>query len=745
MPRIFLIALTLLVSLYAGADVQFRVGNIIYVGNPSTRKAVAAKYAGISQVDLVAIPATVGYEGVQYSVISIGEEAFLAARGVRRISIPATVVHIGDYAFCNCFHLTAFEVAADNTRFSTESGVLFDKEKTQLIAYPVVCDADSVYTIPASVRQISKGAFYYSRLSDIRLPENLKSIGDRAFYGNSNLKGINFPASLQEIGEEAFALCRSLTTLSLPDGITAIPYGTFNYCAGLVSVKLPQQLGSIGTNAFASCEALPRISLPVSLDSLAPGAFGDCSALTQVDIPDSSSKFSSREGILFDKALTSLILYPAGRPDTLYMVPEGVRRIGERAFYTNRNVRSVLLPQSLRHICEAAFRFCTGLKSMHVPDGVTDIGTGAFQECINLRSVHLPSGLTDIADCLLYMTGVEEIEIPAQVRRIGRQAFYSAPLRDINLPDAVEEIGANAFFDIFWLQTANLGAGLKRIGEGAFAQCAMLRRVEFSPVLESIGMRAFFACWTIREMNLPQSVTEIGREAFGGCIALHKAILPPKVTTLPPYAFYSCNALRDLFLLPATPPTVGKDAFTAEPAAVRFYYPEASESLYAAGDWSSYLICRGIGYRYLGYHDNEMIIAPDSIALLVAPRPRTMVPVLSSRWLSDNPTVALVDSLGLVRGLSEGTATIWYIAQDSAMQEHRVKCVVTVTKAGVAVTDDGATALSPAPGDAVYTLTGLRVADLYRNPEATSTLSPGIYIVCRHGKTKKLHINKRNK
>lgn len=732
--NIFLI-LILLTGITAGADIQFQVGDLRYVAYPESQQATVAGYVGTTQTDLVAIPASVSHNGTQYTVSAIGAEAFASKRGVGSISIPASVKEIGDNAFCLCFHLQSIEVAPDNICFCSDNGVLFNKDKTFLIAYPTARSIDSIYTVPATVKHIGISAFYYSRLTGINLPASLKTIGNEAFYGCSALTDIGFPLGLQSIGEKAFYMCRSLTTLSLPDNLTIIPANSFGECSGLVSVKLPQRLQRICSGSFGGCEALAEITLPPSIDSLSPGAFADCPALKQVNIPDGSPKFASVGGILFNKNLTDLLLYPAGRTDTIYTLPPTIVAIGPMAFFTNRNLKSVKLPLTLHSIGNEAFRFCSSLSAVSIPDAVETIGAGAFQECLNLNTVHLPSGLTEITQRMFYMTAVEQIEIPQSVRCIGEYAFYSTPLSHINLPDATEEIGNSAFMDIYSLQTANLGAGMKRIGEGAFAQCALLRRIEFSPVLEKIGPRAFYACWSLTEANLPSTVTELGREAFGGCITLRKIILPPQVSAVDSYCFYKCNALRDLFVLSTYPPAVATDAFTIQPAAVRLYVPMQSEHRYAAASyWSDFILRKAINFHYLGHGDNELTMSPDSMTLLIAPRPRTSAPILSSRWFSDNPTVALTDSLGLVRALSEGTATVWHIAQDSAMNELRTKCVVTVAHAGVTASAADA---APMPGDAIFTLTGTRIADLYRNPDAATRLPDGIFIIRRNGITRK--------
>lgn len=683
---VILTATLLLALTCSAADVQFRDGLLLYVGRPETRQAIVTGCYDPAADAEVSIPASVSAGGVDYDVVGIGQEAFQALGHVTRISIPATVFSIGDYAFRNCTHLAAIDVAADNADFSSEGGVLFNKNKAWLIAFPQGLRTDGSYTVPSSVKYIDKGAFHSAKITGINLPSVLESIGDRAFYSCSELTAIDFPSGLLELGEEAFGFCRSLTTLKLSDRLPAIPARTFMNCYKLAGVTLPQRLRTIGAGAFSQCEALTEVELPASLDSLAPGAFSYCKALTQVNVAEANARFRSVGGIVFDKVLAALMLYPAGRTDSAYTLPASVTAIGEQAFYTNRYINNVSLPQQLRVIGDEAFRFCSKLKAMQVPDGVTAIGAGAFQECINMEALHLPTGLTEIADRLLYMSGVERLYIPAGVRRIGQQAFYLSPLMRIDLPDAVEEIDDQAFFDIAFLRNVRLGPQVRRIGSGAFAQCSFLQSIVLGPALTEVDYRAFFAD----------------------------------------------NALADVFSLNATPPTLEQDAFTSEPSAMRLYVPMTAEEKYAsAPSWGAFTNRRGISYKYLAADGNMVTVSADSLALLVPPHLPCVI--LSSRWQSDDPTVAPVDSLGLVRAVTPGTTSVWYLAGDTAGTEHRVRCQVTVVPAAV----DGIDADEPAtplPGDGIYTLSGQRVSN------DITAAAPGVYIVRRRGKAQKLMI-----
>lgn len=163
------------------------------------------------------------------SVASIGNRAFDSCNGLTAVTIPKSVKSIGDYAFQVCFDLTSINVAADNTAYCSKNGVLYDKEKTEIIRFPKE-KADTQFKIPESVTTIADGAF-----------ENC-----------SKLTGITIPSGVNYIGSDAFNGCSALTGIEIPEGVANIGDKTFFDCEKLKSVTIPNSVVSIGENAFKS-------------------------------------------------------------------------------------------------------------------------------------------------------------------------------------------------------------------------------------------------------------------------------------------------------------------------------------------------------------------------------------------------------------------------------------------------------------------------------------------------------------
>ena len=217
----------------------------------------------------ITLPATVTYDGVTYSVTSIGSEAFAYCSSLTAITLPESVTSIGNYAFAYCRSLTAITIPGGVT--SIGNSAFWD------------CSSLTAITIPEGVTSIGSGAFYgCSSLTAITLPEGVTSIGGSAFAYCSSLTSITIPEGVTSIGSEAFSGCSSLTSITFPKGVTSIAYATFYGCSSLTAITLPESVTSIGGSAFYGCSSLTTIVLPKSVKDIYNEAFAGCSELTDV-------------------------------------------------------------------------------------------------------------------------------------------------------------------------------------------------------------------------------------------------------------------------------------------------------------------------------------------------------------------------------------------------------------------------------------------------------------------------------
>ncbi len=520
------------------------------------------------------------------SVTTIGNQAFSNCSGLTSIDIPDSVTTIGNDAFYCCISLSAITVDANNTNYSNdERGVLFDKDKTTLIQYPIGNTATS-YTIPDSVESIGESAFKWcSRLTSATIGDSVESIGYEAFHGCNCLADVYYCGSRAEWSEiiiaqyndplidadihfnyvdhgevTASGSCgtelawelyedgalvisgtgamtdwtyssyvpwysyrNSITNIYIESEVTTIGNYAFYYCKNLTSVTIPDSVTIIGNYAFYSCESLTSVVIPDSVTTIGNSAFGWCDSLTSVTLGDS------------------------------------VEIIGKSAFDYCRSLISIVIPDSVTTIGSSAFECCYDLTSIIIPDSVTTIGDNAFKYCYDLTGVTLGNSVETIGDSAFSSCNhLTSMVIPDSVTTIGEGAFDSCDSLTAITVDANntnysnDECGVLFNKDKTTLLQFPCGNTATRytipdsveiIGESAFSYCSSLTSVTLGDSVESIGEMAFDSCDGLTSIDILDSVTTIGGSAFSYCSSLTSVTLGDSVESIGDSAFNNCGSL----------------------------------------------------------------------------------------------------------------------------------------------------------------------------------------------------------
>ena len=268
MKKNYLLFLLAMLPLLANAD-AVQIDGIYYLLNAEDQTAEVAsnpnKYSGV-----VAIPESVTYEEVSYSVTSISKAAFQDCSGLTSITIPNSVTSISDFAFWRCSALTSITIpnSVISIGYGAFGGTAWFDNQPDGIVYAGLC------------AYVYKGQMLEN--TTISLKEGTIGIADQAFYSCRGLKSVNIPNSVTSIGHGAFLGCSGLTSITIPNSVISIELTAFCRCLSLTSVTIPNSVTSIGESAFFGCSSLTFVTISNSVTSIGRRAFSDCSGLTSV-------------------------------------------------------------------------------------------------------------------------------------------------------------------------------------------------------------------------------------------------------------------------------------------------------------------------------------------------------------------------------------------------------------------------------------------------------------------------------
>ena len=391
-------------------------------------------------------------------------------------------------------------------------------------------------TIPDSITRIGAGAFgWCAALTNVTISTNLTSIGDQAFYNCGKLAGITLPNSLTNLGNSAFNSCSSLAAIAIPNRVTAIGTEAFYKCSSLTNVTLPRGATAIGDTAFGRCVSLANISIPNGVTSIGPWAFYSCSNLTSITIPDSVASIG-------DAAFYCCVSLAH------VTIPNGVSSLSDSTFYSCASLTNVTIPASVSAIGNQVFYSCVNLAGISIPNGVAKIGSWAFYSCVKLTNIVIPSSLTSLDYATFYScSNLANVTIPSGIAKIGDYAFCSCgSLSNVYFAGDAPSVGSSVFTgdnatihylpgSAGWGATfggrptsqilapytyTSSGGTIAIIGYvGAGGAVRVPSAIAGLPVT-SIGDQAFYNSARLTSVTIPSSVTNIGNGAFSGCANL---------------------------------------------------------------------------------------------------------------------------------------------------------------------------------------------------------------------------------
>ena len=542
------------------------------------------------------------------SVTSIKSKAFFNCTSLKSVTIPASVTNIGDYALgyyeiyntdscewemykvdgfkINYVKNTYGHMYALKNGFTDEACLLTNELDDGTLEITKYAGNSATYVIPGEIDG-----------------KKVTEIGDSTFKGCTELTSITIPDGVIGIGNNAFSGCTSLETVTIPASVTYVGNSAFYGCTSLKSVTIPESVTYIGGYAFAECYSLKYADIPANVTGIGTSPFYNCRSLENINTDEANKWYTTVDGVLYDKDKTELINYPAGKKDSSYVIPEGIRTIREKAFYGCLNLCELTIPDSVTEIESGAFE-CSSLISdeygtikyvdgwvvgsghtanVVLKDGTRGIAFEAFSGDGIIEKVTMPDTVKYINGCAFEnCTNLSEALLSSSLENIERGAFLNCSnLADIVIPDSVISITSDAFLNTALLDKQNtpvkyagkwviaaedrdkivIKDGTKGIANNAFSGCTSLTDITIPDSVTKIGDYAFSNCNSLTEIKIPNKVKSIGGRVFWFCGSLKNVTIPDSVTMIGDMAFVGCKSLTDI-TIPGSVTMIGDMAFS---------------------------------------------------------------------------------------------------------------------------------------------------------------------------------------
>ena len=587
-----------------------KVGDLNFMGSTKTKTATLiscdVKY---EKETAVTIPSTVTIDGDEYQVTEIGNRALYNNYRITSLTLPVSLVAIGDHAFED-LNITSI-------------------------------------TLPSTLKTIGEGAFSYTQLNSIVIPEGVTSIGHKAFTWCQKIQKLELPSTLTSIGDFLIQGCGALSsvvsrlkepvqvskyafamsddwtdgvetitpstaTLYVPEGSKAAyeqiegwkqfkeivegepmeaKVGDLNYSYNTASDKATLIAGDYFDLTSVTIPAKVNIGgKDYEVTEIAGNTFYTCGKLTSVTIS---------EGI---SAIGSLAFFNTGISEI--KLPASLTSIGRQAFSNNRYLTSIVIPEGVKTIGDYAFNNCRKLQKMELPSTLTRIGYGIIQECNAMVSVvsHMEEPINIPADAFALSSNWSsgyEVLTPSTATLyvpVGSKAKYQqiegwmkfqgieegevkdvtvdglnytcstgsktamviagdyGELTAVTIPATitvdqetfnVTSIGPRAFYNYNNIREVVLSEGLETISDEAFYRVRM-STIELPKSLKTIGNSAFMYCYSLAYINIPEGVTSVGNQAFYNCYNLQTMVLPATLTSIGDGMALSTTALKEV-------------------------------------------------------------------------------------------------------------------------------------------------------------------------------------------------------
>ena len=528
---------------------------------------------GYDKPSAYTIPSSItASDGNSYTVTAIDNGAFKDCSSITGITLPNTIVRLGDQCFAGCGSITTI-------------------------------------TIPNGITTWGEYCFSgCTSLKEINFEDGLESLGDRTFYGCSSLKSVTIPDCITTIGEECFANCDNLKSMLL----TSATPPTCNNSLGLAedaTIYVESSLVETYTTA---------------------DVWKDYTISAREGFPGGEYTSDGYKYIFYPYSLKATLIANNYNNNATFTVPSSfvkdgttytVNAIGDDCFSGCGNVTEIVINDNIESIAANGFDGCSNLNTLMMngstppssstavtlpnnaviyveEDYLTTYQANETWKLNTIKSKNEYAGQEETVNTFKYRLYPYAKEATLIANGYDKPSAYTIP-SSITASDGntytVTAIDENAFKDCGSITGITLPNTIVRLGDQCFAGCGSITTITIPNGITTWGEYCFSGCTSLKEINFEDGLESLGDRTFYGCSSLKSVTIPDCITTIGEECFANCDNLKSMLLTSATPPTCNNSLGLAEDATI--YVESSLVDIYNTADvWQNYTIAAREGY-----------------------------------------------------------------------------------------------------------------------------------------------------